>query len=120
MNRIITTILITFLFLLPIAALAESGVTVYGTHTDILQHINKDFVVVGVKVNVGNDGPPVKVYATVKALDINGYEIASVRMNGTIRESDTATLTGNTRMNKLKYLESQKWEVSDLVTYPIR
>lgn len=115
--KLITTIILLLLSF-SISALAyDPTISIYSTDTEILKHIDDHHVVVGVKLNIGNNGPGHSIRALVKALDNNGYELARVVIEDSVAAGETKSVSGTLRMKKFSYLRTDAWVVADIQSY---
>jgi hypothetical protein len=69
-----------------------------------------DNYTVMVKAFVTNSGDPDDITVEIKALDINGYVLETIVLNGYIKQNQTKVLAGLVKMSKKVYQEVVIWE----------
>lgn len=118
MARVVTAIILVLLSVSTIYAFGEN-ITVYEAQAEILRHKNNTHVEVGVKILLKNEGPAAKIFATVKALDSRGYELARANIDDGIQSMTDDSVSTRIVMNKMDYLRVDKWKISTLRAYPL-
>ena len=63
-----------------------------------------------VKAFVKNTGDPDDITVEINALDINGYVLENITLNGYVKQNQTKVLVGLIKMSKEVYQEIVIWE----------
>lgn len=94
------------------------NIAVSYTESEILQHKDNVYVEAGVKIHLINNGPSVRIKAIVKAVDLNGYDMAWAQIDDRIESMSNHFVTGRLIMKKMDFLNTDKWKIVEIKAYP--